>query len=100
MVCYAKQNKPNEAEKVLREMANMGIQADMVTYTTLIDAYKRAGQIEKCWEIFEEVKVQRPGETDTDEMLLSYMIRLAAATHDSEKALLLFAELENNGFTE
>ena len=81
-------------------MTKYGIQADMVTYTTLIDAYKRTGQIEKCWEIYEEVKVQRPGDTDTDEMLLSYMVRLAAATHDAEKALLLFAELENNGFTE
>ena len=33
-------------------------------------------------------------------MLLSYMIRVAAATHDSEKALRMFAELENTGYVE
>ena len=35
-----------------------------------------------------------------DEQLLSYMIRLAAVTHDSEKGLRLFYELEMEGFTE
>jgi len=33
-------------------------------------------------------------------MLLSYMVRLAGSTHDSEKALKIFAELETDGFTE
>lgn len=28
------------------------------------------------------------------------MVRLAAATHESEKALRLFSELEANGFTD
>ena len=77
-----------------------GIQADTVTYTTLIDAYKRAGKLEKCWEIYDEIKYSRPGDTDADEMLLSYMVRLAAATHEAEKGLLIFAELESNGLTE
>ncbi len=33
-------------------------------------------------------------------MLLSYMVRLAGATHDSEKALKIFSELETDGFME
>jgi hypothetical protein len=37
---------------------------------------------------------------DVDEMLLSYMVRLAGATHDSEKALKIFSELETDGFME
>ena len=52
MVCYAKMNKPIEAEKVLREMLADGIQPDVVTYTTLIDGYNRIGDTDKCWEIF------------------------------------------------
>jgi len=41
MVCYAKQNRPVEAENVMREMIEKGLKPDVVTYTTLIDAYKR-----------------------------------------------------------
>lgn len=33
-----------------------------------------------------------------DEMLISFMVRIASKTHDSEKALRLFAELESMGF--
>jgi len=39
-------------------------------------------------------------DSDADELLLSYMVRLAGATHDSEKALKIFSELETDGFTE
>lgn len=41
MLCYAKMGKPNEAESVLREMVEKGLEPDVVTYTTLIDAYKK-----------------------------------------------------------
>ena len=99
MVCYAKLNKPVEAENVLREMIDKGIQPDIVIYTTLIDSYKRVGNIDRCWEIFEEARTTVQG-VDADEMLLSYMVRLAGATHDSEKALRIFTELETDGFTE
>ena len=68
-----------------------------MSYTTLIDAYKRDGQIDKCWELFKEIRIFK---FSADEHLLSYMVRLASATHDSEKALMLFSELETEGFTE
>lgn len=99
MVCYAKQNRPVEAENVLREMLEKGLEPDVVTFTTLIDAYKRDKQIDKCWEIFQECRTMKLKE-DVDELLLSYMVRLAAATHESEKALKIFAELETEGYTE
>lgn len=99
LVCYAKRNQPVEAENVMREMVDNGIQPDAVTFTTLIDAYKRAGNIDKCWEIFTDVRSMRL-DNDVDELLLSYMVRLAGATHESEKALLIFSELETDGFTE
>ena len=91
MVCYAKMNKPIQAEMVMREMLNDGIEPDVVTYTTLIDAYNRANDIDKCWEIFTECRSFRFKGEDADELLLSYMVRLASKTHDSEKALKLFA---------
>ena len=80
-------------------MVENGLKPDIVTYTTLIDAYKRVGKIDRCWDIFTEARATVIGE-DADELLLSYMVRLAGATHDSEKALRIFAELEMDGFTE
>ena len=77
-------------------MNEAGVKADVVTYTTIIDAYKRVNNLDKCWDLFSEARVNE--ETLADEMLLSYMIRLAAKTHESEKALRLFAELESDGF--
>lgn len=56
--------------------------------------------MDKCWEIFEECRAYRLNGQDADEMLLSYMVRLAGATHDSEKALKIFSELEIDGFVE
>ena len=52
MLCYAKMNQPVEAENVLREMVDEGIKPDIVIYTTLIDSYKRVGNIDRCWTIF------------------------------------------------
>ena len=37
-------------------MIEKGLQPDVVTYTTLIDGYKRVGNLDKCWEIFEECR--------------------------------------------
>jgi pentatricopeptide repeat protein len=52
-------NKPIEAEKVLREMKENGVIPDVVTYTTLIDAYKRCNNLDKCWEIFRECRTSQ-----------------------------------------
>jgi pentatricopeptide repeat protein len=88
-----------EAENILMEMIEKGLTPDVVTYTTLIDAYKRVGNIDRCWQIFTESRSTMVDD-DADELLLSYMVRLAGATHDSEKAMKIFAELETDGFVE
>ena len=79
-------------------MVDKGLQPDVVTYTTLIDAYKRTNNFDKCWELFHECRTWRPG--DVDEQLLSFMVRISASTHESEKALKIFAELEIEGYLE
>ena len=90
---------PIEAEKVIDEMKEAGLEPDVVTYTTLIDAYRRAKNIDKCWEVFSPCRhFLQTG--DADEMLISLMVRIAASTHDSEKALKLFADLESDGYLE
>ena len=97
IVAYAKSNNPMDAEKVLREMVRDGLRPDAVTYTTVIDAYKRTRNINKCWELYEyfttNVGMEGDGK-DADEFLLGYMVRLCAATHDAEKGMKIFNEME------
>lgn len=97
ILAYAKKGDALNAEKVLREMVKAGLRPDAVSYTTAIDAYKRVRDINKCWELYEYFTTNMGFEgdgKDADEFLLGYMVRLCAATHDAEKALLIFNEME------
>ncbi len=96
MLLYAKKNDPITAEKVMREMKRASLVPDCPTLTTLIDAYKRVKNYKKCWEIYEEWE----SEIQYDEFLVSYMMRLCAATHDAEKAIKLRESLDLVGFME
>lgn len=78
----------------------MGMEPDVVCYTALIHGYNKVGNIDKCWELFEECSERRKPGQDLDEVLLSYMVRMCAVTHDSEKAIRLFNDLELDGFVE
>lgn len=81
-------------------MREQGLKPDVITYTTVIDAYKRVKNYEKCWELYEEFFHRDLLGKDVDEYLISYMIRLCAATHESEKAIRLFGDLQERGFVE
>ena len=102
ILAYCKKNDPLNAEKVLREMVKAGLRPDSVTYTTVIDAYKRTRNVNKCWELYDyfttNVGLEGDGK-EADEFLLSYMVRLCAATHEAEKAIKIFNEMEMNGYT-
>ena len=55
--------------------------------------------ITKCWELYEYFTTTKASNgKEEDEFMLSYMIRLCSATHDSEKAIRLFNNLETDGF--
>lgn len=101
LLAYVKVGKVNEAEHFIKEMREkLGVLPDKVSYTTLIQGYREANNLERCWEIYYECsKKLKPG-MDIDEQMIGYMIRVCAATHDSEKALRLFNDLEIDGFIE
>jgi pentatricopeptide repeat protein len=101
MIAYAKSGQPENAEKLLLEMRDeMGMQPDVVCYTTVIDGYRKNNNLDKCWELYEECSECRNPGQDIDEVLMSYMIRVCAATHDGEKAIRMFNDLELDGFVE
>lgn len=85
----------------MNEMKDEGLKPDCVIYTTVIDAYKRVKNYSKCWELYEAYHIDVSVENSRpDEFLMSYMIRLCAATHDSEKAIRMFNDLQSKGFVE
>lgn len=80
-------------------MVSKGLKPDVVSYTTVIDAYKRVRNVDKCWELYEYFTTAPTLDGKTsDEFMLGYMIRLCAATHESEKAISLFNKMEMEGF--
>ena len=68
LMAYCKAGHPDKAEDLLKEMRDdMGMQPDVVCYTTLIDGYRKVNQIERCWELFEECSEMRKPGQDIDE---------------------------------
>lgn len=96
ILAHAKRDEPIEAEKVLREMVEDEITPDVVNYTTVIQAYRKTGDYDKCWELFETANEN----LIQDEFLTSFMIRICAATHQAEKAIMLWHRLQSIGFVE
>jgi len=93
MMAYAKNLKVNESEALMKEMRDEGMEPDVICYTTLIQAYRRAKRYDKCWDLYHEAC----GTGVADEFLISNMIRICAATHDAEKALNLYQVMEVKG---
>ena len=94
LLAYTRCGQPEQGERLIREMRrDMGMEPDVVCYTTLIDGYFKKGNIKKCWELFEQCSTrQEPGQT-LDEQLLSYMIRVCSKTKDSEMGIRLFNDM-------
>ena len=82
LLAYVKVGKVNEAEHFIKEMREkLGVLPDKVSYTTLIQGYREANNLERCWEIYYECsKKLKPGR-DIDEQMIGYMRRVCAATH-------------------
>jgi pentatricopeptide repeat protein len=95
LLAYAKNKKTAESEAIIREMKEKGIKPDIICYTTLIHAFNLAKQYNKCWDLYDEAVL----ENETDEFLISYMIRIAATDRNVSQALNLWDFMELKGFT-
>ena len=95
IMAYCKKNEALNAEKVLKEMELAGLKADEVSYTTVIDAYKRESNFPRCWELYDQFRFAGG---EPDEFMYSFMVRLCASTHDAEQALKIYRQMEARGF--
>jgi pentatricopeptide repeat protein len=94
LLAYSKNRKTNEALAIIREMKEKGLKPDIICYTTLIHAFNVSGLYDRCWELYDEAVV----DNESDEFLISYMIRLCGSTHDTRRALTLWDFMELRGF--
>lgn len=94
LLAYAKNGLVNQAESIINEMLKGGLEPDSACYTTLILAYKKIGDFERCWEIYEDCQFKGK----VDEFMISYMIKIAGLCKNPEKALLLYEYFELQGF--
>ena len=90
IMAYSKNRDPLNAEKVIREMKEMGLEPDVVCFTNLVVAYNKVWNYEKCWEIYEDCELHNK----MDDTFRSIMVRICAATHDAEKGLRLWNLLQ------
>jgi len=72
IVAHTKLKQPIEAEKVLREMIEAGLKPDVVSITSVIDAYRKTKDYDKCWDLYYTTDF----EFNRDEFLISLMIRI------------------------
>jgi len=55
LLAYCKNGEPWKAEDLMRDMRDeMGMEPDVVCYTTLIDGYRKNNQLDRCWELYNQ----------------------------------------------
>jgi len=90
LMAYVRRQEPINAEKVLWEMDELGLEPDVVCYTSVILAYSKLKKYDKCWELFEMCEFKNK----CDDTLKSIMVWICASTHDAEKAIKLWNFLQ------
>lgn len=53
---HAKENRLDDAERILKKMSEKGAPPDMITLTTLVRMYSKAGNLERAKESFQSLK--------------------------------------------
>lgn len=58
-------------------MIDSGIKPDTIAFTTLINSYYKTGNLEKCWDLFTDMRMGETS-TDLDENIFNLMIEICA----------------------
>ncbi|KRX00511.1 hypothetical protein PPERSA_06154 [Pseudocohnilembus persalinus] len=92
---YARKHNGIEADKILREMQRNNLEPDAPVITTIINAHYKSKNLDRCWELFEQVQKGEFKKLTPDTNLLSLMVEICAHTHDCEKAIKINKQLED-----
>ncbi|CAN6446661.1 unnamed protein product [Victoria cruziana] len=72
---HAKENRVEDAERVLEKMVAKGITPDILTQTVLVHMYSKAGNLERAKAAFDDIRNHgfRPDEKAYNSMILAYV---------------------------
>ncbi|WOK96374.1 pentatricopeptide repeat-containing protein [Canna indica] len=95
MVSYGSAGQPQEAEKVLNNLKNSGQELTTLPYSSVIDGYLKAGDLNMGITKFFEMK--KDG-VEPDHKIWTCFIRAASLCEQTNEAILLLNTVGNNGF--
>lgn len=75
MNCYARAGNSFQAFKIFQQIKEKGINPDVASYTTVINSFYKARNLNKCWELFNELRMGGPV---PDEHVFGLMIEICA----------------------
>merc|ERR1719213_636908 len=85
----------DRAPKLLKDMRESNLEPDLVTYSTLVKGYSLAGEINRAFEILEEMKTT--GHLKPDEILCNSLLEGCAREHRVDLALSLLEKMKEFG---
>jgi len=91
MKAHTKAGDLTSAFALLRKMEDEGVQADVVTYTILIDALVMADKLPKAWETFHSIRTWK--NIKPDEVLFTVMIKACALNEEAERAINMYDDM-------
>merc|ERR1719183_1663150 len=80
---------------LLTDMKESSVEPDIITYSTIIKGYCLAGDVDRAFQIFEEMKAE--GKNVPDEITYNSILDGCARAHRSTDALRILDEMKATG---
>merc|ERR1719281_1972153 len=86
--------KMDRADELFREMQASGVSPDVITYSTLVKGYCQAGDIDRGYQVLNEMVAN--GVHEPDEILYNSLLDGCAKQHRVDDALALVEDMHKN----
>merc|ERR1719217_1803369 len=83
--------------KVLQEMRKKNLEADLVTYSTLVKGYSLAGDVSHAFKVLEDMKATK--NLKPDEIMCNSLLEGCAREHRVDLALSLLEQMKEFGIS-
>merc|ERR1719408_791968 len=91
----ARTGKMDRADELFREMQENSVEPDIITYSTIVKGYCQSGDVDKAFEVLEQMK--REGNYAPDEILYNSLLDGCAKQHRVDEALRLLEDMKASG---
>merc|ERR1719146_40336 len=80
---------------ILEDMKSSAVEPDIITYSTIVKGYCQAGDVDRAFQVLEEMK--REGKYAPDEILYNSLLDGCAKQHRVDEALRLLEDMKASG---